>query len=463
MKAFIFDDEKTIRNVLKKLLLKEGLSVEVFDSGENAVDTIKKEKPDIVFLDIFLGNENGIEILREISNLEKKPYVIMISGHDEYQHLIEAMKLGAYDYIPKPFDLSKIRKIIREIGEIISTDSIIENPSTDIIGKSPAMRNVFKIVGRASMGNDPVLITGESGTGKEIVAKLIHKFSSRGNKPFVAINCAAIPLGLVESELFGHEKGAFTGADNNKKGKFMQADGGTLFLDEISELPYEAQGKLLRVLQEMEVSPVGSNKTYSVDVRIIAATNKDLIKLIAEGKFREDLFFRLSVIEINLPPLRERKDDIPALIELFTKEAFKRYGIKKGGFTEKSIEIIKEYDFPGNIRELKNLVNKLILIYRERPITPDIVRKYLFPLDLQESINGNWRYGYAEEIKNMLQKNKKNIYLKLVEEAEKIVIEEVLKYTKGNISEAAKFLGIHRNTVHKKVEELDIDVRKYKN
>ncbi len=463
MKAFIFDDEKTIRNVLKKLLLKEGLSVEVFDSGENAVDTIKKEKPDIVFLDIFLGNENGIEILREISNLEKKPYVIMISGHDEYQHLIEAMKLGAYDYIPKPFDLSKIRKIIREIGEIISTDSIIENPSTDIIGKSPAMRNVFKIVGRASMGNDPVLITGESGTGKEIVAKLIHKFSSRGNKPFVAINCAAIPLGLVESELFGHEKGAFTGADNNKKGKFMQADGGTLFLDEISELPYEAQGKLLRVLQEMEVSPVGSNKTYSVDVRIIAATNKDLIKLIAEGKFREDLFFRLSVIEINLPPLRERKDDIPALIELFTKEAFKRYGIKKGGFTEKSIEIIKEYDFPGNIRELKNLVNKLILIYRERPITPDIVRKYLFPLDLQESINGNWRYGYAEEIKSMLQKNKKNIYLKLVEEAEKIVIEEVLKYTKGNISEAAKFLGIHRNTVHKKVEELDIDVRKYKN
>jgi len=463
MKAFIFDDEKTIRNVLKKLLLKEGLSVEVFDSGENAVDTIKKEKPDIVFLDIFLGNENGIEILREISNLEKKPYVIMISGHDEYQHLIEAMKLGAYDYIPKPFDLSKIRKIIREIGEIISTDSIIENPSTDIIGKSPAMRNVFKIVGRASMGNDPVLITGESGTGKEIVAKLIHKFSSRGNKPFVAINCAAIPLGLVESELFGHEKGAFTGADNNKKGKFMQADGGTLFLDEISELPYEAQGKLLRVLQEMEVSPVGSNKTYSVDVRIIAATNKDLIKLIAEGKFREDLFFRLSVIEINLPPLRERKDDIPALIELFTKEAFKRYGIKKGGFTEKSIEIIKEYDFPGNIRELKNLVNKLILIYRERPITPDIVRKYLFPLDLQESINGNWRYGYAEEIKNMLQKNKKNIYLKLVEEAEKIVIEEVLKYTKGNISEAAKFLGIHRNTVHRKVEELDIDVRKYKN
>jgi len=283
MKAFIFDDEKTIRNVLKKLLLKEGLSVEVFDSGENAVDTIKKEKPDIVFLDIFLGNENGIEILREISNLEKKPYVIMISGHDEYQHLIEAMKLGAYDYIPKPFDLSKIRKIIREIGEIISTDSIIENPSTDIIGKSPAMRNVFKIVGRASMGNDPVLITGESGTGKEIVAKLIHKFSSRGNKPFVAINCAAIPLGLVESELFGHEKGAFTGADNNKKGKFMQADGGTLFLDEISELPYEAQGKLLRVLQEMEVSPVGSNKTYSVDVRIIAATNKDLIKLIADS------------------------------------------------------------------------------------------------------------------------------------------------------------------------------------
>ena len=463
MKAFVFDDEKIIRNVLKKALIKEGLFVETFESGKNALEEIKKKNPDIVFLDIFLQDSNGLDILREISSLDKKPYVIMISGHDEYNYLIEAMKLGAYDYIPKPFDLSKIRKIIKDISNILSEESILDNPTTDIIGKSPAMQNVFKVVGRAGAGNDPVLITGESGTGKEVIAKLIHKYSNRGDKPFVAINCAAIPSGLIEAELFGYEKGAFTGADKSKKGKFLHADGGTLFLDEISELPYEAQGKLLRVLQEMEVSPVGSNKTYKIDVRIISATNKDLIKLVAEGKFREDLFYRLSVIEINIPPLRERKEDIPALVELFTKEAQKKYNIKRGGFTEESIKVLYEYDFPGNIRELKNIVNKLIALYRERPITPDILRKYLFSTENTEKINTDWRAGYIEEIKSMLLKNKKNIYLKLVEEAEKIVIEEVLKHTGGNISEAAKYLGIHRNTVHRKVEELDINVRKYKN
>ncbi len=463
MKAFVFDDEKIIRNVLKKALIKEGLFVETFESGKNALEEIKKKNPDIVFLDIFLQDSNGLDILREISSLDKKPYVIMISGHDEYNYLIEAMKLGAYDYIPKPFDLSKIRKIVKDISNILSEESILDNPTTDIIGKSPAMQNVFKVVGRAGAGNDPVLITGESGTGKEVIAKLIHKYSNRGDKPFVAINCAAIPSGLIEAELFGYEKGAFTGADKSKKGKFLHADGGTLFLDEISELPYEAQGKLLRVLQEMEVSPVGSNKTYKIDVRIISATNKDLIKLVAEGKFREDLFYRLSVIEINIPPLRERKEDIPALVELFTKEAQKKYNIKRGGFTEESIKVLYEYDFPGNIRELKNIVNKLIALYRERPITPDILRKYLFSTENTEKINTDWRAGYIEEIKSMLLKNKKNIYLKLVEEAEKIVIEEVLKHTGGNISEAAKYLGIHRNTVHRKVEELDINVRKYKN
>ncbi len=463
MKAFVFDDERTIRNVLKKTLLKEGLSVETFDSGKDAVEIIKEGKPDIVFLDIFLGDENGIDILKEISLLDKKPFVIMISGHDEYNYLIEAMKLGAYDYISKPFDISEIRKVVEEISKIYSWDTILDNPTKDVIGKSPSMQSVFKTVGRATVGNDPVLIIGESGTGKEVIAKLIHKYSDRSDKPFVAVNCAAIPSGLIEAELFGYEKGAFTGADKSKKGKFLYADGGTIFLDEISELPYEAQGKLLRVLQEMEVTPVGSNKTYKIDVRVIAATNKDLIKLIAEGKFREDLFYRLSVIEINLPPLRKRKEDIPELVELFTKEALKKYGLKKGGFTKEAVETLKEYDFPGNIRELKNIVNKLIALYRERPITPEIVEEHIKDISKGKKEYLSWKEGYIQEIKSMLMKNRKNIYLKLVEEAEKIVIEEVLKHTKGNISEASKYLGIHRNTVHRKIEELDIDIRKYKN
>ncbi len=463
MKAFVFDDERTIRNILKKTLQKSGLEVKTFENGDNAISIIKRERPDIIFLDIFLKDQNGIDLLKEISLLEEKPYVVMISGRDEYNYIIEAMKLGAYDYIPKPFDINRIRKIVSELSDIIETKKSEKYSVPEVVGKSPAMQNVFKLVGRAGAGNDPVLITGESGTGKEVIAKLIHKYSNRADKPFIAINCAAIPPGLVETELFGYEKGAFTGAERGRKGKFLEADGGTIFLDEISELPYETQGKLLRVLQEMEVTPVGSNKVYKVDIRVIAATNKNLIKMIVEGKFREDLFYRLAVIEINIPPLRERKEDIPFLIELFTKEALRKYNLKKGGFTQESINYLKNYTFPGNVRELKNIVNKLIAIYRERPITPDIIQKHIFlEKDERSPKSSNWKDLYINEIKNLISKNRKNIYLKLVEEAEKLVIEEVLKHTGGNISEAAKYLGIHRNTVHRKIDELDINVKKIK-
>ncbi|WP_457624977.1 sigma-54-dependent transcriptional regulator [Persephonella sp.] len=454
MKAFVFDDERTIRKVLEKILKKEGLEVETFESGINATQIIRDRKPDIVFLDISLQDSNGMDILRSMLSVENRPYVIMISGHDEYNYLIEAMKLGAFDYIPKPFDIDKIRKVVKEIREILSAKTVSDSSDVDIIGKSPAMKEVFKIVGRASASNQPVLITGESGTGKEVIANLIHKYSNRADKPFIAINCAAIPSGLIESELFGYERGAFTGADRSRPGKFQAADGGTIFLDEISELPLEAQGKLLRVLQEMEITPVGSNKKIKVDVRVIAATNKDLIKLIAEDKFREDLFYRLSVIEINLPPLRERKEDIPELVDLFTRQALKMHGLTKGGFTEEAVKLLSEYDFPGNIRELKNLVNKLIAIYRDRPITPDLIQIQTVS---ENKSTLDWREGIRRDVSEMFIKEKKNIYTKIIEEAEKVVIEEILKYTKGNISEASKYLGIHRNTVHKKIEELNIN------
>ncbi len=455
MKALVFDDERTIRKVMEKILKKEGIKVKSYESGKDALKIITEEKPDIVFLDISLNDSNGMDILKSVVSLENRPYIVMISGHDEYNYLIEAMKLGAFDYIPKPFDINKIRSVVKEIENILSTQTVREKTDVDIIGKSPAMKEVFKIVGRASASNQPVLITGESGTGKEVIAKLIHRYSNRANKPFIAINCAAIPSGLIEAELFGYEKGAFTGADRSRQGKFQAADGGTIFLDEISELPLEAQGKLLRVLQEMEVTPVGSTKSIKVDVRVIAATNKSLVRLIAEDKFREDLFYRLSVIEINVPPLRERKEDIPELVELFTKQALKNHGLRKGGFTKEAVELLKNYDFPGNIRELKNLVNKLIAIYRDRPITPELLNT---PTGKFYS-SGDWRKDIEEEVEDMLSKNKKHIYTKIIEEAEKVVIRKVLEYTKGNISEASKYLGIHRNTVHKKIEELNINIR----
>jgi len=458
MKVVVFDDEKTIRNVLKKLLQKEGLEVETFESGTDAVEIIERFKPKIVFLDIFMEDSNGIDILKKIVSLEDYPFVVMISGHDDYKYIIEAMRLGAYDYIVKPFDINQIRKVVNDIRKSLNNSPVIDKQSIDIVGKSSKMIDIFKIVGRAANTPEPVLITGESGTGKEVIARLIHLYSSRKDKPFIAVNCAAIPFGLVESELFGYEKGAFTGAEKSKKGKFLAANGGTIFLDEISEMPLEAQGKLLRVIQEMEVSPVGSTNTYKVDLKVIAATNKDLIKLIAEGRFREDLFYRLSVIEINIPPLRERKEDIPELIELFTKQAFEKHGLKKGGFTKDAIEYMKNYDYPGNVRELKNIVFKLLAIHRERPITPDLLPDYIYSgRKIDSSLD--WKESLKEEVKRLINKNRKNIYIKLISDFEEVLLKETLRHTSGNISEAAKILGIHRNTVHRKIEELNIHVK----
>ncbi len=458
MRAVVFDDEKTIRNVLKKLLQKEGLEVETFESGTDALEIVERLRPEIVFLDIFMKDSNGIDILKKLVSLEDYPFVVMISGHDDYKYIIEAMRLGAYDYIVKPFDINQIRKVVNDIRKSLNSSPVFEKPSIDIVGKSSKMRDIFKIVGRAANTPEPVLITGESGTGKEIIARLIHLYSGRKDKPFIAVNCAAIPSGLVESELFGYEKGAFTGAEKSKKGKFLAANGGTIFLDEISEMPLEAQGKLLRVIQEMEVSPVGSTNTYKVDVKVIAATNKDLIKLIAEGRFREDLFYRLSVIEINIPPLRERKEDIPELIELFTKQALEKHGLKKGGFTKDAIEYMKNYDYPGNVRELKNIVFKLLAIHRERPITPDLLPDYIYSGRKIES-SFDWKESLKEEVKKLINKNRKNIYIKLISDFEEVLLKETLRHTSGNISEAAKILGIHRNTVHRKIEELNIHIK----
>lgn len=455
MKVLIFEDEKTVRSVLKRILQKESIDVVDLESGEEAQSIIKKERPDLIFLDIGLKNSNGFDILKFTNTLAEPPYVVVISGHSEHKYIIEAMKLGAYDYITKPFDIERVKSVINEIKQSIKLKVVSTVPKEEIVANSPVMKDVMKLVGRAAASKEPVLITGESGTGKEVIANLIHNFSDRADKPFVAINMAAIPIGLIESELFGYEKGAFTGADRNKEGKFVQANGGTLFLDEIGEMSLEAQGKLLRAIQEMEVLPIGSKKPIKVDTRIIAATNKDLIKLVAEGKFREDLFYRISVFEIHLPTLKERKEDIPQLVNLFTKQALAQLGLKSGGFTPESIKFLTNYSFPGNIRELKNLVFKLITTYRDRPITPD-----LLPANIkgEEEKSFDWKKSLEIEVRKLLTRRRKNIYIKLVEDAEYILIKEAVRYTEGNISEAAKLLGLHRNTIARKIKELEIEV-----
>ncbi|MCX7760744.1 MAG: sigma-54 dependent transcriptional regulator [Hydrogenothermaceae bacterium] len=456
MKAIIFEDEKTVRTVLKRILLKESVDVLDFDGSENPIEIIQQEKPDFILLDIGLKNADGLDILKKINSLDFRPYVVVVSGHTEHRYIIEAMKLGAYDYITKPFDIERIKNVVNEIKQSLRLKVISSIPKEEVVANSPAMKEVLKLVGRAAASKEPVLITGESGTGKEVIANLIHNFSNRSDKPFIAINMAAVPIGLVESELFGYEKGAFTGADKSKEGKFLQANGGTLFLDEIGEMPLEVQGKLLRAIQEMEIVPVGSKKPLKIDVRIVAATNKDLIKLIAEGKFREDLFYRISVFEIHLPTLKERKEDIPDLVNLFTKRALSQLGLKSGGFTQESMKFLMNYSYPGNVRELKNLVFKLITTYRDRPITPD-----LLPANIkgEEEKSFDWKKGFEIEVKKFLTRKRKNIYIKLIEEAEYILIKEAIKFTEGNISEAAKLLGLHRNTIARKIKELEIEIK----
>ncbi len=459
MKAVVFDDEKTILNVIKKILEKEGIKVWTYESGKEAFDIILDKKPDIVFLDIRLKDADGIEILKQISSLEDKPFVIMISGYNDYKYLIQAMKLGAFDYIPKPFDIDKIKKAVKAIKDTLNSRSEVLNVGTEIIGKSPVMTEVFKLVGRASITDEPVLITGESGTGKEIIANLVHKFSNRTDKPFIAINCAAIPEDLIESELFGYEKGAFTGANSSKKGKFELANGGTIFLDEINQLSYDAQGKLLRAIQEKEITPIGSTKSKKINVKIIAATNQPLGKLVEEGKFREDLYYRLSVFEINIPPLRERKEDIPDLIKLFTKQVLTKLGIKKGGFTKESIEILQNYHWPGNVRQLRNLVNKLVSIYRERYITPELLPEDIYSSSGSKGITTDFDKLIRQRIKQKILYNEKDIYANIIKNIEKILIEEALEQTNHNISQAAKILGVHRNTIYNKIKELNIKVK----
>lgn len=455
MKSVILEDEKTVRSVLKRILQKESINVIDLEGDEDVVSIIKEEKPDFIFLDIGLKNTNGLDILRKINSFENRPYVVVISGHSEHKYIIEAMKFGAYDYITKPFDIERIKNVINEIKQSLKSHVVSSIPKEEVIGSSPAMKEVFKLIGRAGASKEPVLITGESGTGKEVIANLIHNYSNRADKPFVAINMAAIPIGLIESELFGYEKGAFTGADKGKEGKFIQANGGTLFLDEIGEMPLEAQGKLLRAIQEMEIVPIGGKKPIKVDVRIIAATNKDLIKYIAEGKFREDLFYRISVFEIHLPTLKERKEDIPELVNLFTRQAINQLGLKSGGFTQESLKFLVNYSFPGNVRELKNLVFKLITTYRDRPITPD-----LLPANIkgEEEKSFDWKKGFEIEVRKLLTRKRKNIYIKLIEDAEYILIKEAIRHTEGNITETAKILGLHRNTIARKIKELEIEI-----
>lgn len=434
-KILVVDDEPGMRDFLEIMLQKEGYVVETAPDGLNAIEKIENTLFDLCIADIQMPKMNGIELLRRIGQKSPETTVIMITAFASYETAIEAMKLGAYDYITKPFKIDEIKLVIKKAldkkrleRENIRLRKELETKYGfgNIIGRSAAIVKVFELINRVSELKVNVLITGESGTGKELVARAVHYSGSRHEGPFVPVNCGAIPETLMESELFGYRRGAFTGAQRDKKGLFEEADKGTIFLDEIADLPLHLQVKLLRVIEDKLIRPLGSTESVPIDVRIIAATNKKLEEEVAKGKFREDLFYRLNVIKIVLPPLRERREDVSPLAIHFIDKYSREMGKDVRGISPKALEVLENYHYPGNVRELENIIARSVALE-----TSNVIRHETLPqlsetdsIDLESSLSSN--AGLDTLLGNI----------------EKKMIEKALKRTAGNKTEAAKSLGI---------------------
>ena len=490
-RVLIIDDEKDVHYSFRRLLEKEPLDILSAESGDEGIRIAKKSHPDLIVMDIRMGQQSGLDTLKEIRQINPRQVVIMMTAYGTSQTAIEAMKLGAYDYVLKPFDIPHLKNLLAEalgvaraIGQ--ETASFPAKATADelrqsIVGNSPAMQQVYKLIGQVAPTGTTILITGESGTGKELVARAIFTNSTRQNKPFIAINCAAIPENLLESELFGHEKGAFTGALAQRIGKFEQCDGGTLFLDEIGDMPLTTQTKILRVLQEGEISRVGSNQSLKTDVRIITATNKDLWQAVQRKEFREDLFYRLNVVRMNLPPLRERADDVPLLVDYFINKYRQRQPTGPSQIARDAMEAIKRYPWPGNVRELENCIQRAMVLAAGNTITlanlPDEIGRGTRPsvptlsgpapgaaatTGEAKAISGSAdqdKNALARAVETLFEFARKDKSLKLLPAAERELIVRALAETSGNQVQAAKLLGITRATLRKRVDKFGIQKR----
>lgn len=470
VKIIVADDDKAIRLVLETALKRSGFEVTTAENAAGLWSLVQENFADLIITDVVMPDENAFDLIPKIRKINPDVPIIVMSAQNTLMTAIKANELGAFEYIPKPFDITEIITIvnrsIKEKKELI-TNEIVQKDDFPLIGRSKSMQDVYRIMARLMNSDLTVLITGESGTGKELIAKALHEFGARKNSPFVAINMAAIPKDLIESELFGHEKGAFTGAIDKKIGKFEVANRGTLFLDEIGDMPIEAQTRLLRVLQEGEFLSVGGTKPIKTNVRIVAATNKSLDKQIKLGAFREDLFYRINVIPIKLPPLRQRKDDIPALVNHFIAANINKstsFTIEKEG-----IEYLKSYDWPGNIRELENFIKRIITLYPEEIVSKEIIKNEFSILGSSNSMNESSNIKSLEDyIVNYLSRfpindfddNEKGLYQSVLSEFEKPVLNYVLKATGGNQIKASRILGLNRNTLRKKLKILNIEFSK---
>ncbi len=447
----ITDDEKSIRNALKEILEFENYSILEAEYGEQALQIINSQNVDLVMLDIKMRGMDGMEVLEKIKENKPELPVIMISGHGNIKIAVEATKSGAFDFLEKPPDLNRLLVSIRnglKSSELIKENREIRTElhgNMDIIGNSSAILSIKKMIRKVAMSSSRVLITGENGTGKELVARAIHNNSNRASKKFVDVNCAAIPAELLESELFGHEKGAFTGASAQRIGKFEQADGGTLLLDEIGDMSAESQAKVLRALQENQIVRVGGNERIDVDVRVLSATNKDLHSEIEEGNFREDLYHRLNVIPIHLPPLRERRDDIIILAKWFLERLSDREIIFSGKvFSNDAFEELKKQEWPGNIRELQNAVERLALLSPEDVITAGDVQKFI-----------QQKKKPSEVLNNLIDKTES--FHEYKDEAERLFLLKKLEKHDWNVSATADAINIQRSHIYNKMKKYDIE------
>lgn len=465
-KILIIDDEVGIQNSLTGALQDEGYRVRAVSSGQEGLHSLAEADFDIVMLDIWMPEMDGLETLKQIKAKWPAQTVIMMSGHGTIETAVKSTKLGAFDFVEKPLNLERILVLMKNAAQV--QDLSRENhalrkqvkKTNSLVGKSEAMLNIQSLIRRVAPTTGSVLITGENGTGKELVAQSIHSLSDRYKKPFVEVNCAAIPEELIESELFGHEKGSFTGATQMRRGKFDLANGGTLFLDEIGDMSMKTQAKILRILQEQKFERVGGSQTITVDVRIVAATNKDLKDEIQKGNFREDLFYRLNVIPFLVPPLRDRVEDIPLLAEHFIKEFAQTHDRPVRSLEPAAVSALSSYSWPGNVRELKNLIQRLTILTPEseerKPISAAFILEQLQDEPTQ-SINASSSsagVGPNEEWDDSIPKNLKAAR----QEFEKDHILKVLKEQGGNVSKTAAVLGIERSHLHRKIKSFGIEV-----
>ena len=475
-RILVADDEESMRWVLSKALKRKGFAVDLASDGRQALALIQENSYDLAILDIKMPGMSGLDLLDCIQEMRSDLLVVIMTAEASMKNAVEAMKRGAYDYITKPFDLDIIDAIVEKVArarQVAGQVSLLKQElkehyqvEKNIIGNSAAMQTIYKTIGKVADSDITILIQGESGTGKEMVARAIHFNSGRLGKPFVAINCAAIPRDLLESELFGSEKGAYTGASERKQGKFEQANSGTIFLDEIGDMPLDLQAKILRVLQEHEVTRVGGTNNIPVDVRIVAATNQDLRERVRRKEFREDLYYRLNVVPITLAPLRERLDDVPMLVHYFLDRTRTELSIQPKQISEETMSLLISHSWPGNVRELENTIKRAVILSSDPMLTPadfeslrpETGDRAISPQDasLEAIVDTKLRSCFT----GIEKLDKGDIHAKVLQQVERPLIRFILEKTKWNQVKAADILGINRNTLRKKIQELGIELKR---